>query len=651
MVDYLKDLNTEQYQAVMADSGPILVIAGAGSGKTRTLTYRVARLIEKGTPPENILLATFTNKAAREMLSRVEKLTGVDVSRLWGGTFHHIANRILRREAHHIGLKKNYVIIDEEDAGQIMSSCMADLEIDPKSDGFPKGNVIRDIFSFALNTEDTIERVISRKYPSLLHATDIVIELFNQYTLKKTETNVLDFDDLLLKLRNLMRGNRNINEKYSEMFRHVLVDEYQDTNSIQADIVDLMARKNRCIMAVGDDSQSIYSFRGANYANIINFPTRYPDVKIYKLETNYRSTPEILYLANRSIEYNELQFQKELRSVRKSGYRPVLAPLRNVSQQANFVAQRIIEHDREGILLKEIAVLYRTHYHSMELQMELTRRGIPFEIRSGIRFFEQAHVKDIAAFLRIIVNPSDETAWKRVLSLYPGIGKLTSDKLWRHIASQKDPLKAVSKEVFLKLVSKKARPGLEKFSKIITQLISSEQRNIPGQMIALILDEGYRQYLQFSYTDYMSREDDLIELAAYASRFADLSEFLSELALFSNMEENKPPAEDPDNRVTLTTVHQAKGLEWAVVFIIWCADGMFPLARALKEEGGLEEERRLFYVASTRAKDLLYFCHPAVDYARGNPAVVSSSRFIQELKPLKGEDAVCPYEHWTVDEY
>ena len=595
MINYSKDLNSEQYQAVMAEDGPILVIAGAGSGKTRTLTYRVARLIESGISTDRILLATFTNKAAREMLSRVQHLTGVDVSRLWGGTFHHIANLVLRREAHLLGLQKNYAIIDGEDANQIMHACMAAMDLDPKAHGFPKGNIVRDIISYARNTEVTIDQVIAAKYPSLFHWTDELIVLSDQYQLRKTESNVLDFDDLLVKWRELMRDHREIREKYSEKFRHVLVDEYQDTNLIQAELVDLLASHHRCLMAVGDDSQSIYSFRGADFEHILRFPDRYPDVKIYKLETNYRSTPEILNLANRSIQYNDLQFQKELKPVRKPGVRPILAPLRNVNQQANFVAQRIIEHIREGIPMKEMAVLYRAHYHSMELQMELTRRGVPFEIRSGIRFFEQAHIKDVAAFLRIIANPLDEIAWRRALGLYPGIGKSTSEKLWSFASSQDNPLNAVGKEEFLKRAPKKTRLNLGFFSALIQDISDPAKRDAPSRMIGDILNGGYRQYLQTTYTDYASREDDLNQLAAYAAKFLNLHDFLSELALFSNMAENAEVKHDTgEEKIVMTTVHQAKGLEWSVVFIIWCAEGMIPLARALKEEGGLEEERRLF---------------------------------------------------------
>ena len=651
MVNYEKDLNPEQYRAVMAKDGPILVIAGAGSGKTRTLTYRVARLIESGVEPERILLATFTNKAAREMLLRVERLTGVDVSRLWGGTFHHIGNLILRRDGLRLGLKNNYAIIDEEDANQIVNTCVSEAGIDPKADDFPRANIIRDIISFARNTGTSIEETLAGKYPHLSHWNEQLLELLDRYQRRKRENNVLDFDDLLLNWRELMAGYPDVLEFYSEKFRHVLVDEYQDTNIIQAQLIDLLACRHRCIMAVGDDAQSIYSFRGADFGHILQFPQRYPEAIVYKLETNYRSTPEILNLANLSIQHNELQFQKELRSVRGPGLRPVLAPLRNVNQQADFVAQRMIELVRGGVPLKEIAVLYRAHYHSMELQMELTRRGIPFEIRSGIRFFEQAHIKDVAAFLRIVANPRDETAWRRAFGLYPGVGKQTAEKLWNYIVVREDPLSAVGTSDFLKCATKKARPGLEKFAALIHELADPAKREQPARMIACVLDGGYRTHLRLAYTDFQSREDDLNQVAAYAAKFSSLQDFLSELALFSNMTENDPIRREADeDRIILTTVHQAKGLEWSAVFIIWCAEGMMPLARALKEEGGLEEERRLFYVATTRAKDQLYFCYPLVDYGRGQGASMTSpSRFIQELKPVTRVESDCPYERWTID--
>ncbi|MDO8785802.1 MAG: ATP-dependent helicase, partial [Syntrophales bacterium] len=396
MIDYERELNPEQFQVVMEEGGPLLIIAGAGSGKTRTLTYRVARLIESGVRPESILLATFTNKAARAMLSRVQALLSysfgagleMDVSRLWGGTFHHIAHRILRVNATLLGYEGNFSIIDSEDARQLINTCITEVGGDKKSDNFPRANVLGDIIGLSVNTELPLEEVVAERHPFFSARLDDIKVVASHYSRRKKKLNVMDFDDLIFNWKKLLTDFPDVLKVYGERFAHILVDEYQDTSAIQADIMDILASHHRNLMVVGDDSQSIYSFRGANFDNFIKFPDRYPDCKIFKLETNYRSTPEILHLANMSIINNEKQFQKNLQAVRGEGIRPVLVPAKDVFQQADFVAQRIIELIREGLPLQEIAVLYRAHYHSMELQMEMSRRVIPFEIRSGIRFFE-----------------------------------------------------------------------------------------------------------------------------------------------------------------------------------------------------------------------------------------------------------------------
>jgi len=652
MVDYEKELNPEQLRVVMADNGPILVIAGAGSGKTRTLTYRVARLIESGVRPEHILLATFTNKAAREMLGRVEMLTGIEIGRLWGGTFHHIANLILRRNCALLGYDSNYSIMDSEDSRQLINTCISELGINAGSEKFPKGNVVGDIVSLSINTEDDIAQVIAGRYPYFYNLIDEINVVASRYQIRKKELNMMDFDDLLFNLRKLMISNSPVLKEYSERFLHVLVDEYQDTNVIQAEILDLLALSHRNLMVVGDDSQSIYSFRGANFANIVRFPERYPDAKVFKLETNYRSTPGILNLANMSIINNEKQFQKKLKAVRSGGIKPVLAPVSHVIQQANFVTQRILELILEGVPFNEIAVLYRAHYHSMELQMELTRRGIPFEIRSGIRFFEQAHIKDVASFMRIMVNPFDELAWKRVLMLYRNVGKVTADRVWKFVSAHTDPLSTVLTDDLLKCASKTATPGFRKFRVMIENLIDLPDKKSASEIIEIILESGYHECLQERYTDIESRKEDLVQLGNFSEKFNSIEEFLGELALMTNMaaeEDRSYLADREENRVILSTIHQAKGLEWATVFMIWCSDGMIPLARALKDPDGEEEERRLFYVAATRAKDQLYLCYPMFNYKRGmGNTVLSPSRFIEELTPSSINDADSPYDQWIV---
>lgn len=649
MIDYDKQLNAEQLQVVLEAGGPILVIAGAGSGKTRALTYRVVRLVETGTPPDRILLATFTNKAARSMLTRVEELIGRGISGLWGGTFHHCAHRTLRVHSDRLGYDRSFSILDSEDARQLMNTCVAESGVDVKSEKFPRGELLVEMVSMALNTECDLSDLIASRYPFFFHRFDEIIGVVERYRARKRMLNVMDFDDLLFNWRELLLRFSDVRDHYAERFEQVLVDEYQDTNSLQAHIIDLIASRHRNLMVVGDDSQSIYAFRGANYANIMNFPERYPDCRIFKLETNYRSTPEILNLANLSIINNENQFRKTLRAVRERGVRPVLVPARNVLQQADFVSQRLLELHRSGMPLGEMAVLYRAHYHSMELQMEMTRRGIPFEIRSGIRFFEQAHVKDVTGYLRIIANPFDELAWKRVLGLYPKIGRVTADKVWRFIVGQSDPRAGMDEESFRTCAGKGAAAGLARLQQTLSSLKGCADNDTP-RLIEAVLSGGYRDLLQERYGDASSREEDILQVAHFSSRFASLADFLSELALLTGPTEETSQA-DEGNRVVLSSIHQAKGLEWSSVFLIWCSEGMMPLARALQEPGGEEEERRLFYVATTRAKDQLYLCYPLTDYGRGMGNLpVSPSRFVMELSPYSSRGGECPYDRWLVDE-
>jgi DNA helicase-2/ATP-dependent DNA helicase PcrA len=405
-IDYRKELNEQQYAAVTAaGGGPMLVIAGAGSGKTRTLTYRVAWLVEQGVPPERILLLTFTNKAAREMLRRVEGLLPMDVSAIWGGTFHHVANRLLRRHAKLIGYGNDFTILDREDSKDMLDACITDAGIDTKAERFPKGDVLAEIYSLVVNTERSIERVLAEQYDYFSHLVEQIRKLQRLYAERKVKANAMDYDDLLVNALRLFQEFKEVGDRYREQFLHVLVDEYQDTNKIQADLIDAIAMQHRNLMVVGDDAQSIYSWRGANYRNILSFPERYPSAKTFKIEVNYRSVPAILKLANDAIKGNVHQFAKHLQPVRQGGAKPWLVPCADGNQQSQFVAQRILELRDEGVALNEIAVLYRAHFHAMELQMELTKRNIPYVITSGLRFFEQAHVKDVSCFLKVAVNP------------------------------------------------------------------------------------------------------------------------------------------------------------------------------------------------------------------------------------------------------
>src|SRR6266404_566894 len=431
-IDYAEELNEQQFAAVTAQPGPQLIIAGAGSGKTRTLTYRVAYLLENGIDPRNILLLTFTNKAARQMLERVANLLPIDASGIWGGTFHSVGNRILRRHGSAIGYNSRFTIMDREDQKDLINVVVASAGIDPKEIRFPKGDVLAEIFSFVINTETPMEELLAEKFPYFLPLLEKIKDVQARYEKKKKATNSVDFDDLLEKTLTMLQKHENIAAFYHRQFQFILVDEYQDTNKIQADLIDLLAREHRNVMVVGDDAQSIYSWRGANFQNILEFPKRYPDAGVFKIEMNYRSVPEILEVANAAIAANVQQFRKHLSATRESNaVKPAVVALNDGAEQAQFVAQRILELRDEGVDLNEIAVLYRAHYHAIELQLELSRRGIPYQITSGVRFFEQAHIKDVTSFIRFVANPRDEVAFKRMVKLLQGIGNRTAESLWR----------------------------------------------------------------------------------------------------------------------------------------------------------------------------------------------------------------------------
>lgn len=677
---YKSELNEEQFRVVTAQPGAALVVAGAGTGKTRAITYRVAYLIEQGVAPQRIVLATFTNRASREMLRRVETLTGSqNVHRVWGGTFHRIANLTLRRHAVSIGFDSNYSILDSEDARDFLNVCIEDAAIDTKAKRFPKAEVLQDIISFANNTDTPISEIIIGKYPYFEMLTEQIKRIDLIYNQRKRERNVMDYDDLLLNWKRLLIEKPDIADHYAEQFQHILVDEYQDTNRLQAEIIDLLAVKHRNVMVVGDDAQSIFAWRGAEFTNIYEFPKRYPEATVFKLETNYRSTPEILGLANVSIANNRKQFPKMLTAVKRSkDLKPALIPSSDVEQQSAFVASRILELRDEGTNLEDIAVMYRSHYHSIELQLELSRRNIPYRVQSGVRFFEQAHIKDVISYLRIIVNPRDELAWKRILKMIPGVGNATANRIYEEIAlanrsvppasaRSEPPALAGGGDIELRadLVQMLAVTGQSQagrlrssqrwksFIALLEALVSDENRGQPAKQIDLILTSGYEQYLQENYENADARIEDIKGLSLFAQRYDTTEDFLSELALLSTERFKEPQAlvgEDviqggeDDELLTLTSVHQAKGLEWKAVFIIWAAEGKFPSPRSLKEIDSEEEERRLWYVALTRAKDELYISYPLMitDYNR-QTVLQKPSRFVTECPPAM-------FEIWNLEE-
>lgn len=644
-IDFRAELNDQQYAAVTAPPGKSLVIAGAGSGKTRTLTFRVAYLLNNGIPPENILLLTFTNKAAREMLDRVQALLPVETRRLWGGTFHSIGNRLLRLHGERLGLRPGFSIMDREDQKDLLETVVSASGVDTTSYRFPKAEVLGDIFSMADNTMATIREVVEAQYEWFEPVVEGIEKVRRAYAEKKLETNNVDFDDLLVMTGRLFAEHEDLLERYRRLFQFILVDEYQDTNAVQCRLIDLLTGEKGNLMVVGDDAQSIYSWRGADLKNILEFGTRHPQARIYKIETNYRSVPEVLALANASIDHNAGQFRKALQSARASaGVKPGLVKLENADAQATFVAQRILELHEEGVPLSEMAVIYRAHYHSMQIQLELTNRGVPFQITSGLRFFEQAHVKDVAAFMKFTINPRDEVSFMRLVRLVPGIGAAGAAKMWAawtsmETATPKQLAAGGFATLLLKLKApKKAEKVWEQTAWTLDELLSKEGVAVaPAPAIRSIVEGVYEAYMKAKFKNAEQRLQDIETLSDYSERFADMEEFLSQLALLTGLDTDQSPRQQESREtdaVTLTTVHQAKGLEWHAVFAIWLAEGMFPNARVIDGGGAeaLEEERRLFYVTLTRARDELYLTYPLIHFqARDGNFMQRASQFLEEL--------------------
>ncbi len=645
-VDYDRELNEEQREVVLAGGGPILVIAGAGSGKTRTLVYRVARLIESGADPSRILLLTFTNKASREMLRRVEALLAVDTRRLMGGTFHSVGNRLLRRFGTRLGLGPNFTILDEEDAREMLEAATSDKKIAVLEKRFPKGDVLLDLYSFTINTGRPFSEVLAERAPHFSVLQEEIVDVLHRYRERKRQANAADYDDLLLAWKRLLEEFPEAAAELQRSYDHVLVDEYQDTNRLQGEIVDRMGAGKRNVTVVGDDAQAIYSFRGASFDNILGFPDRYPDAQTFRLTINYRSTPQILALANASIAQNVRQFPKDLRACREEGALPAVVALPDIPDQARFAAQRLLEWHDEGEKLSDLAVLYRAHYQALELQIELTRRGIPYEIRSGMRFFEQRHVKDVLAFLRIVVNPKDELSWKRALKIYSRIGERSASAVWEAIGNRPDPLSSFRERGGSGGIDvpRTAVAGLKSAHVLLSRLDSASLRSSPSEAIRAVVEDVYRDFARAKFPNADARLDDLEQFAQFAQGYDSLPAFLEDVTLFNELSGEDVVAGEPeDDRVVLSSVHQAKGLEWSRVIVLGLSEGRFPSYRSAVTEEGLEEERRLFYVAVTRAKNEIALVYPMLARDRyGVDVILEPSRFLTELP---GE----VFERWTVE--
>ena len=645
--DFAAELNPEQYAAVTTTAPRALVVAGAGSGKTRTLTYRVAWLLEQGIAPWRILLLTFTNKAAREMQERVGELTGADAGMLWGGTFHSIANRLLRRYAERLGYRPGFSIFDSDDQKALMKALIRKHVGKPsKKDVFPKGEVLLSLHSLALNTNDTWEHVLATRYPSFLKHEDTIAAIFEDYAIRKKELNAMDFDDLLTNLLQLLRTQDDIRTELQERFLHVLVDEYQDTNAPQEEIISLISGgAGSHLMVVGDDAQSIYSWRGADVQHILDFRKRWEEAEEYRITTNYRSLPPILAISNAAIALNVCQIPKDLQAARSESvsHLPEVFPAPDNRTEAQWVARRIDELMDSGVPGKDIAVLYRAHFHCMDVQMELSRHCIPFRITSGLRFFEQAHIKDLVAFLRLLCNPLDEIAFRRIVSTFPRVGDATAAKLWNgwsaavrpHLEQHPDSprLSAPHTDVLSKApVAAAIKPQWLAFLGLMDRLHPADHQPDPSELVRLV-HEYLTPYLRSAYENYDERVEDIQQLARTVGEEEDLEAFLSQVALLSEVDQTTDDLAAAEDCVTLSTIHQAKGLEWKHVFIIFLGDGLFPHRRVLESADytDMEEETRLFYVALTRAQDRLYLSFPRYNGRSYDAMYSPPSRFLTTL--------------------
>ena len=642
-IDFRAELNDEQYAAVTAADGPALVLAGAGSGKTRTLTYRVAYLLTEGIRPEEILLLTFTNKASREMLGRVERLTGVEAHQFLGGTFHHVGGQVLRNFGDCVGIARNYTILDDADSDSLFGEIVreTDPEFLKKKDN-PKPKPLKSLISYARNVMRPVEEIARGRYPTNKDVADHLLHFAEEYRETKLRRGLADYDDLLELWLRIMETNEEACAYYQGRFQHVLVDEYQDVNVLQARIVDKIASRHQ-VMAVGDDAQCIYTWRGADLDQILEFPKRHPDTTIYKIETNYRSSPEILKLANGILDSRstDRSYTKVLKPSRPHENLPIFVPLMDTFRQADYVLDRVNRLLDQGVGYTDIAILYRAHYHAMDLQMELSRRDIPFVITSGVRFFEQAHIKDVSSQLRFVANPSDLPAFHRFACLLPRIGVKTASKLHKlaETVTKRENIsmvQALAHESIVKKIHADSRDDWDALVETLQAVDEAARSSTPAKVVEIAINGWDANYLRNTYDNWSRREEDLESLEEFAGRHDNLSEMLAQLILLSS-ESGDRVVRPGESCLRLSTIHQAKGLEFPYVFVIGLADGLFPLRRAIDGEGDMEEERRLFYVAATRAEKELFLTFPMLSNQKGTPVRLQMSRFVRELPETQYE--------------
>ena len=632
-INYKNELNPAQYEAASAVEGAYLIIAGAGTGKTRTLVYRVARLVETGYKPESILLLTFTRKAANEMMNRASILLDNRCAKILGGTFHSFANLTLRKYAKAAGLDSSFTILDQGDCEDVINLIRSQAGFISKEKRFPNKQTLNKVFSLSINTGRKISAIIEENYPHFLDDLDKILQIHTVFNEYKRKNNLLDYDDLLVYLRDFLLDFGPAAKSLLSTIKFVMVDEYQDTNKLQADIVKGLCRINKNIMVVGDDSQSIYSFRGANFKNIIEFPKLFDNVKIIKLEENYRSVQPVLDFTNHIIASSIEKYEKHLYTKKNGGELPVIIAAASENLQSKFIVEKILDLREEGVSLKDIAVLFRSSFFSFDLEIELTKANIPFQKFGGMKFVETAHIKDVLAFLRIAANPKDVVSWYRVLLLHEGVGPKTAQKILDELATARLTIKA----------NPDAQTSFRYNDKIagLFQLLYKLHtgKELPSEKVQMIFDY-YWPLFKDRYDDYNKRNKDLEIFHNISENYKSLDNLLADMAI-EPIIDSVIDIDAPDKEeefVTLSTIHSAKGLEWHSVFIIHAVEGYFPSSRSVENLDSLEEERRLMYVASTRAKQNLFVTYPMNMFDREAGMTLSKpSRFISEMKPELAE--------------
>ena len=633
-IDYKKELNTAQLEAVRMMEGPCLVIAGAGSGKTRILVYRVAHLVEKGVDPEEILLLTFTRKSAQEMLLKAALILDERCKKVSGGTFHSFANMVLRKYARRVGMPNNFTIMDRSDAENAVNMVRKNLGFGSADSRFPRKRALLNIISRSVNTPHNISLVIESEYPHFVEYTESIKKIKRSYAEYKKGKGLFDYDDLLVYLKYLLSSDKEIQTKLSKKYKYLMVDEYQDTNKLQADILHLLLSEHKNIMAVGDDSQSIYAFRGANFKNIIDFPKIFKGSRIMTLEENYRSIQPILDLTNKVIGFAAEKFRKNLFTRKKGTNRPYFIETENENQQSEHIVEKIMELCSRGVRPGDIAVLFRSGWHSNDLEVSLAKNNMPFIKYGGRKFVESSHVKDLISHLHVFYNINDEISWNRVLTLMRGVGPKTAEKMFKSISQDKNALSSNDK------LFKKAK-DTERLAEVFKEACDKDKT--PFDIIKMF-NAYYEPIFKERYDDFHKRINDLSSLERIALRYEKIEDFLTDMAL-------EPPEEGiakknsnniDKSKIVLSTIHSAKGLEWHTVFIIHVSEGCVPSYQSMGNDDSIEEERRLLYVAMTRAKENLYMLKPMMDFSprnyminRNGSSFTEISRFLKEGNILK----------------